>query len=258
MSTVRITHVGTACVLLECEGLRILTDPVFDPAGSRYDFGWGTGSTKLTPPAISPDALGKLDAILLSHDQHADNLDSRGREILSRAGRVVTTRRAARRLPNATGLAPWETTTLRAPSGVDVRITATPARHGPPLSLPFVGPVVGFALEWPGQTNGAIYFSGDTVLFRGLDAIPTILRVGTALLHMGGVGFPLFGPLRFTMNARHAARLSKRLDAKTFVPIHYDGWTHFLEPRADAERAFADAGVTAQWLVPGVAREIEV
>ena len=42
-----ITHIGTATMLLEIGALRLLTDPVFDPAGGRYHFGWGTGSTKL-------------------------------------------------------------------------------------------------------------------------------------------------------------------------------------------------------------------
>ena len=43
-----ITHIGVATMLLEIGSIRVLTDPVFDPAGGRYSFGWGTGSTKLT------------------------------------------------------------------------------------------------------------------------------------------------------------------------------------------------------------------
>src|SRR3954451_233496 len=92
------THLGTAMALLEIEGLRILTDPVFDPPGRRYDFGWGTGSTKLSGPALSPEAVGRIDAVLLSHDQHADNLDDAGRAFLPRAGVVLTTAPGARRL----------------------------------------------------------------------------------------------------------------------------------------------------------------
>jgi L-ascorbate metabolism protein UlaG (beta-lactamase superfamily) len=48
------THVGTATALLEVEGVRLLTDPAFDPPERRYSFGWGTGSTKLRAPRSSP------------------------------------------------------------------------------------------------------------------------------------------------------------------------------------------------------------
>jgi L-ascorbate metabolism protein UlaG (beta-lactamase superfamily) len=68
-----ITHIGTSTMLLEIGALRLLTDPVFDPAGGRYCFGWGTGSTKLSGPTIAPDHVGPLDAVLLSHDHHEDN-----------------------------------------------------------------------------------------------------------------------------------------------------------------------------------------
>ncbi len=59
---VRITHIGTATLLLELGDLRLLTDPVFDPPGGTYAFGWGTGSTKLTAPAVPGEALGTMDA----------------------------------------------------------------------------------------------------------------------------------------------------------------------------------------------------
>ena len=46
------------------------------------------------------------------------------------------------------------------------RVIATPARHGPPLSRPIVGEATGFALRWPGQLDGVLWISGDTVLFE--------------------------------------------------------------------------------------------
>ena len=61
----------------------------------------------------------------------------------------------ARRLGgNAIGLAPWATTTLQAESRPPLEITATPCRHGPPLSRPIVGHVVGFALESDTESAG--------------------------------------------------------------------------------------------------------
>ena len=97
---VTITHIGGPTALVEFAGWRILTDPTFDPAGGKYKFGWGTGSTKTTGPAIDPADLGPIDAVLLTHDHHEDNLDAAGRAFLPQAGhgrhhRVG--RRAARR-----------------------------------------------------------------------------------------------------------------------------------------------------------------
>jgi hypothetical protein len=57
-------------------------------------------------PALSPDALGRLDAILLSHDHHFDNLDHVGRALLGNVDRVLTTQDGALRLGrNVIGLA---------------------------------------------------------------------------------------------------------------------------------------------------------
>ena len=129
----KITHYGTATLLIEVGGLRLLTDPVFDPKGTKHDFGFGFGSTKAYVTAKNEDAIGEIDAVLLSHDQHGDNLDARGREVLARAPRVVTTRAAARRLGDAArviGLAPFESTEI-IKGDAKVRITGTPARHGP-------------------------------------------------------------------------------------------------------------------------------
>src|SRR6185312_13867218 len=103
----RLTHIGGPTALIEVAGWRLLTDPTFDPAGGSYRFGWGTGSRKLAGPAIAASELGPIDAVLLSHDHHADNLDPAGRALLSSAGIVVTTAPGARRLGGgARGLAP--------------------------------------------------------------------------------------------------------------------------------------------------------
>ena len=91
---------------------------------------------------------------------------------------------------------------LEAPGRPAIEITATPCRHGPPLSHPIVGDVIGFALRWDGQEHGVLWISGDTVLYDGVREVADRLEVDTALLHLGGVQFPVSGPLRYTMTAR--------------------------------------------------------
>ncbi len=152
MSDLRITHIGGPTVLIEIGDWRLLTDPTFDPAGGTYNFGWGTGSVKEAGPAIAAAELGPIDAVLLSHDHHDDNLDAAGRALLPSAGVVVTTAAGAKRLGgSARGVKPWETTRLEVPGRSPIEVTATPCRHGPPLSHPIVGDVIGFALRWEGQ-----------------------------------------------------------------------------------------------------------
>ena len=86
MKDVRLTHIGGPTVLIEVGGWRLLTDPTFDPPGRRYFFGWGTVSRKLAGPAIAAADLPPIDAVLLSHDHHGDNLDAAGRALLPSAG----------------------------------------------------------------------------------------------------------------------------------------------------------------------------
>ena len=257
----RLTHVGGPTVLIEVGGWRLLTDPTFDPAGRDYKFGWGTGSQKLAGPAIAAADIGPIDAVLLSHDHHDDNLDPAGRALLPTAGAVLTTRARAKRLGgNARGLEPWATTALEAPGKPAIEVTATPCRHGPPLSRPIVGDVVGFALSWEGQERGVLWISGDTVLCEGVREVSR-LQVGTALLHLGGVRFPISGPLHYTMTAHQAVELCGLVRPQTVIPIHYEGWKHFRQGREAIEREFAAAPhefrESVRWLPIGAATDLD-
>jgi L-ascorbate metabolism protein UlaG (beta-lactamase superfamily) len=259
----RLTHIGGPTVLIEVGGWRLLTDPTFDPSGGDYRFGWGTGSTKLAGPAVEAADLGRIDAVLLSHDHHEDNLDAAGRALLPAAGTVLTTVAGAKRLRgNAEGLAPWATTTLAAEDRPAIEVTATPCRHGPPLSRPIVGDVVGFSLAWEGQQHGTLWITGDTVLYDGVREVPQRLEVGTALLHLGGVRFPISGPLRYTMTAAEAVELCDLAQPHTAIPIHYEGWRHFRQGRDEVEAEFAAAPEqfrrSVRWLPVGAAVEVEV
>jgi L-ascorbate metabolism protein UlaG (beta-lactamase superfamily) len=258
---VRITHIGGPTALIEAAGWRLLTDPTFDPPGRRYFFGWGTTSRKLAGPAIAAADLPPIDAVLLTHDHHGDNLDPAGRALLPAAGVVVTTASGARRLGGAArGLEPWQTTRLEAPGRPAIEITATPCRHGPPLSHPITGDVIGFALRWDGQEHGALWISGDTVLYDGVRQVAGRVQVDVALLHLGGVRFPVSGPLRYTMTGEDAVELCGLIQPRTAIPIHYEGWKHFRQGRAAVERAFArapeDIRRRIRWLPIGEAVEL--
>lgn len=256
LSTVRVTMIGGPTALLEIGGLRVLTDPVFGPAGSG-----SAHSRKTADPAIAAAAIGPIDVILLSHDEHPDNLDATGRALLPTAKTVLTTMAGAQRLGgNAVGLAPWQTFDLTAPDGTHVTIIGTPARHGPDGIEARLGEVTGFALSWNDQAHGALYLSGDTVWYEGVAAIGEHVRVGTAFLFLGAVQIEAYGSSRLTMNAAEAAVAARALGARTIIPIHWEGWSHYRETQSEIQEVFTADGLGAQvrWLVPGVAVDLSV
>src|ERR1700730_3959456 len=147
MNPPRITLSGGPTALIEIGGFSLLTDPTFDGPG-EYRLPHVT-LKKTSRPALTPKEVGAVDAVLLSHDQHSDNLDNSGRAFLTEADRVLTTVAGAKRLGGRTeGLNPWETKTLSSPDGGSWRVTAMPARHGPAGIEPLSGDVIGFVLSF--------------------------------------------------------------------------------------------------------------
>lgn len=261
MTNVTVTHIGGPTVLIEFGGWRLLTDPTFDPPGERWHFGWGAFSRKLAGPAIPASDLGPIDAVLLSHDHHGDNLDHAGRALLPQLGKIVTTVPGAKRLGGqALGLKPWETTTLAASGRPPIEITATPARHGPPASRAIVGSVIGFALRWDGQQHGALWISGDTVFFDGVREMANRFDVGTVVVHLGGVRFPISGPLHYTMTAEKAVQACGPLHPRTVIPVHYEGWKHFRQPPETARRVLGASPLAnaVTWLPHGSPTNFEM
>ena len=160
-----------ASALVEIGGLRLLTDPVLDATGVYM--GGPLRLDKTSGPAVTREALGRIDAVLLSHDQHADNLDPAGRAFLATVPRVLTTPEGAERLAGELegiaidGLQHRETATITGVDDFALTVTGAPARHGSAGTKEMTGPVTGFLLSWPGVEGYGVYVSGDTVPFRG-------------------------------------------------------------------------------------------
>jgi L-ascorbate metabolism protein UlaG (beta-lactamase superfamily) len=254
------THVDTACALMELGGWRLLTDPVFDPPGRRYHFGWGALSRKTGTPGLTPAVVGAVDAVLLSHHQHGDNLDAAGAAFTRAAPLVLTTRAASLAIPGARGLAPWETQRFEAPGRSPLQVTATPGQHHPGWMPGFIsGPVIGFLLESGALPRGPVYVTGDTVLFEGVRQVARRSAVDTLVIHVGAVRFPwLTGPARYTFDAREAVEVARITGARQVIPIHTGGWTHFREGPAELRRAFESAGLGARLCLPEAGRALQL
>ena len=248
-----MTYIGGPTALLEIGGLRILTDPTFDPAGGEYR-ATNYSLHKTQGPAVSREGVGRVDAVLLSHDHHFDNLDTSGRDLLSGVPTVLTTKAGAERLGGAVkGLAPWESHDLRLADGSALRVTATPARHGPPGGDR--GPVIGFVLTREAAGNRAIYFSGDTVWYEGVAEVARAFPVEVAILNMGAARVAVAGPSHLTFTASEGVEAARSFADAIIAPLHFEGWAHFSETRQDIAAAFEAAGLRSRlrWLRPGAA-----
>jgi L-ascorbate metabolism protein UlaG (beta-lactamase superfamily) len=257
MAALNMTLIGGPTVLIEADGFRLLTDPTFDDPG-QYPLGYTT-LTKTSSPALTAETIGAVDAVLLSHDQHSDNLDRSGRAFLSRAARVLTTLSGAARLGGgAEGLAPWTTTQLLGRQGRKLAVTATPARHGPAGIEPMSGDVIGFVLSFDSASLPPIYITGDTVWFDGVADVARHFPCGVVLLFAGAA--QTRGPFHLTMDTNDAIETAHAFPGAAIVPAHREGWAHLTQGGAELEQAFTALGLHSrlQMLKPGVATAINV
>ncbi|MBR0840738.1 MBL fold metallo-hydrolase [Bradyrhizobium liaoningense] len=253
---VSITLIGGPTALIEIDGFRLLTDPTFDAPGA-YQLPH-VKLEKTIGPAVRPDAIGPIDAVLLSHDQHSDNLDNSGREYLFKVKRVLTTEAGARRLGgHIEGLAPWSAAHLKNGDGYTLTITATPARHGPAGIEPLSGDVIGFVVSSSRRDTSPVYISGDTTWFDGVAEVARRFKCGVVLPFAGAA--QTRGPFHLTMDTNDTIETARAFPDATIVPLHTEGWAHFRQNGEDLRKTF-DAlgfGTRLRLLEPGVPTVIE-
>lgn len=214
---------------------------------------------KTAGPALNVAEVGAVDAVLLSHDQHADNLDRAGRAFLAGAGRTLTTVAGAARLGgNAQGVPPWHSVTLAKPDGSALTVTATPARHGPAGIEPLAGDVVGFVLTVRGEREASLYITGDTVWYEGIAEVARRFRPAVVMPFAGAA--QTRGPFHLTMDVNDVIETAAAFPGALIVPLHYHGWRHFSQSGDDLERSFSALGCRARLLLlePGVSTAIPV
>jgi L-ascorbate metabolism protein UlaG (beta-lactamase superfamily) len=245
-----IKYIGGATAYLEVAGLKFLTDPTFDPKNTKYETTLYV-LHKLSDPAATVDKIGKIDFVLLSHDHHFDNLDNEGKKFLSSVNKIYTTPIGAERLDaNAIGLQNWQTVEVATKDDRVLTITGTPGRHGPVGGDR--GPVTGFVLNFKNETQGAVYITGDTVWYEGVEEVAKRFHIGIVLAFMGAAVVKEVGPAHLTMTVDEGLKLTRRFDKAAIVPMHFEGWEHFTESKTEIEKKFKDAGLIdrLQWAKP--------
>jgi L-ascorbate metabolism protein UlaG (beta-lactamase superfamily) len=200
----RVTYVGHATVLVELDGVRLLTDPVLrGRVGPLRRHG--------APPA--PGVTKDLDAVLVSHlhHDHADlpSLRRIGREVPVLAAPGAGGFLERHGFAAVTELAPGESARIGA-----VTVTATEAWHPAGGRFERNSEAVGFLLSG----GHRVYFAGDTDLFDGMDGLGGEYGLDLALLPIWGWG-PSLGAGH--LDPERAARAAALLAPRIAVPIHW-------------------------------------
>jgi L-ascorbate metabolism protein UlaG (beta-lactamase superfamily) len=220
----QLTFLGHSTVLVDLDGVRVLTDPLFGHMGA--------GSIRRQVPAVAPDGLIGLSAVFISHG-HWDHLDLASLRALPGqpvfivpAGLGTVVAKAARGPVHE----------LRAGDRLQIgglALEAVHAEHSRRRSL-FTTAEGALGLLFTGSTS--VYFAGDTDLFEDMANLAG--RVDVALLPVGGWG-PRLG--RGHLDPRRAAEATVRIRPSIALPIHW-GTLYPLGLRRLARRRFESPG----------------
>jgi L-ascorbate metabolism protein UlaG (beta-lactamase superfamily) len=239
-----VIYLGGPTVIIEVGSLRLMTDPTLDPKGETFMIGDKPGYWKTAGPATTD--VGHIDAVLLSHDQHGDNLDNAGRALLQQVKTTITTVDGAGRLGgNAKGLKPFEQLVLND----QVKVSATPARHGPAGTEHITGDVIGFIVE---TSDLQIYLTGDTVYYDGVEQVAARFEPAFVFI-FAGAAKPR-GPFNLTMGVNDALDTAAAFPEANIIPLHYEGWSHYTESDKELRQAFDSLGIGSRLriLEPGI------
>ena len=213
MHVARVTYIGHATVLLELDGVRLLTDPVLRRRvlHLRRD------------AAVSAERLANVDAVLVSH-AHWDHLDVPSLAQLGRDVRVVLPRGAGRIVRRLRFANVVEVDVGQSVEIGDVTVTATEAEHDAGRG-PFGvrAPALGYLVTG----SKRIYFAGDTDLFP---AMAELAPLDLALLPVAGWG-PRLPPGH--LDARRAIEALRLLEPRSAVPIHWGTYSTDHEAETD-------------------------
>jgi len=228
-SGLRATWLGHSTVLLEIDGKRVLTDPVWGLRASPFSF---LGPKRFQPVPVEIDALPPLDAIVISHD-HYDHLDYVSIRALAALNVPFVTSLGVGAHLEAWGVPPeriieldwWESTTL----ANGLAITAAPSHHFSGRGLKDRNGTLWSSFVMRGERH-SVFFSGDTGLSPLFAEIGQ--RLGPFDLVMIEVGAfdPSWGSIH--LGPDNALQAWAQLGSGRFLPVHWATFNLAMHPWA--------------------------
>jgi L-ascorbate metabolism protein UlaG (beta-lactamase superfamily) len=251
----RVTWLGHSTMLLEMDGRRVLTDPVFGERASPLSF---AGPRRFHPVPATLAELPPIDAVLLSHD-HYDHLCRPTMEAVGRMGLPVVTALGVGAHLESFGVAPERITELDWHESVEVggvRFTATPAQH-------FSGRGVGdrnrtLWASWVIQSERRkVFFSGDTGLTDEFAATGATYGPFDLVMLEIGAFHEAWGTIH--LGPANALKAFAMLGGGTLLPVHWGTFDLGLHPwREPGEVLVARAAETgARIITPRVGAVVE-
>ncbi|MEP6505071.1 MAG: MBL fold metallo-hydrolase [Betaproteobacteria bacterium] len=253
-SGLRVTWFGHSSTLIEIDGIRVLTDPIWSERASPVSW---AGPRRWYPPTIALDKLPPIDLVVLSHD-HYDHLDfatiaaMRSWKTIFVTPLGIGAHLARWGIPaeRIVELDWWQSRRVGA-----VTITLTPARHASGRVQPRSDATLWGGFAFVGAKHRA-YYSGDTGLFDAMTEIGQ--RLGpfdVALIEAGqyDADWPDWhlGPEQSVLGAQ-------RIRAATLIPVHWGlfrlahhGWTEPVERVLAAARCVPPSVLTVLTPRPG-------
>jgi L-ascorbate metabolism protein UlaG (beta-lactamase superfamily) len=257
-SGLRATWLGHSTVLIEIDGLRVLTDPVW---GKRASPSRLAGPKRFQPVPLALRELPPIDLVLISHD-HYDHLDyPTVRELARHFGMPIVTSLGVGAHLEAWGIAPeriheldwWQSYTL---PGADLSVTAAPSQHFSGRGLKDRNATLWSSLVVQGPRH-KVFFSGDTGLTDEYTRIRDQLGPFDLVLLEVGAYHPSWGDIH--LGPHNALEALQLLGGGAFLPVHWGTFNLALHAwDAPAETLFDEAprrGV--RLLMPQLGQAIE-
>lgn len=215
----RATWLGHSTVLVELDGARVLTDPVWSERASPLQV---AGPRRFQPVPVAMRELPPLDAIVVSHD-HYDHLDRAAIVELARTGTPIVTSLGVGARLEGWGIPAaqiheldwWEHHDV---AGRDLRITAAPSQHfsGRGLGDRNVTLWSSFVLTGP---RHRVFFSGDTGLTAAYRDLATRLGPFDLVMLEVGAFHPAWGDIH--LGPDQALDALALLGGGAFLPVHW-------------------------------------
>lgn len=252
----QVTWYGHASALVELDGARILLDPVWS---DRCSPSQQVGPKRLHPVPCSLAELGRVDAVVISHD-HYDHLDMDSIKELAALGVGVFL------VPLGVGahLERWGVPEERIverdwDEGFDiagVRVTAVEAQHFSGRGLRRDGTL--WASWVIAGESGRVFFSGDTGYFDGYPGIAQAYGPFDVALMAVGAYDPSWPTIH--LNPEEAVEAAIDLGSPLVLPIHWCTFSLAPHPWAEpVERLLAAAGEAGvPVVIPRVGEQVDI
>ncbi len=256
-SGLRATWLGHSTVLLEIDGHRVLTDPVW---GARASPSRLLGPKRFQPVPVRLAALPPLDAVLISHDHYDHLCHATVRELARRDVPFVTSLGVGAHL-EGWGVRPeriveldwWESHLL---PGGGLRVTAAPAQHFSGRGLADRNATLWSSLVIESARH-RVFFSGDTGLTGEYASIQRHFgRFDLVMLEVGAF-YPGWGDMH--LGPHNALKALDALGDAPFLPIHLGTFCLAMHPWDEPAEVLYDAAAKRRHplLLPRLGEAVE-